>query len=74
VSLACADCDAPHDLDLGPDDGTCIVCGGTLIQDEKERGEVGLRGKVLAQAIVEAVNDGIAKMALARGKAPQGEN
>ena len=35
--LACLDCNALHDFDLGPDDGTCVVCGGKLAEDETER-------------------------------------
>jgi hypothetical protein len=72
TDLACLACGAVHDFDLGPDDGTCIVCGGKLAEDESERELV--QGKGLAEAVVDSVNDGIAKMALARGKAPRGTN
>lgn len=41
-NLACADCKALHDFDLAPDTGTCIVCGGNLVEDETEREEVGV--------------------------------
>lgn len=72
MALACKDCDAPHDLDLGPDDGTCIVCGGALIEDEAERELVG--GTGFNKAVVEAVADGLTAAAVARGKADRGEN
>jgi hypothetical protein len=39
--LACADCDAVHDVNLAPDTGTCVVCGGPLVEDKRERAEVG---------------------------------
>lgn len=39
--LVCSDCDAVHDVDLAPDEGACVVCGGALIEDASERGEVG---------------------------------
>lgn len=71
MALACADCDAPHDFDLGPDDGTCVICGGPLVEDKTERDEVvGGAGK----AIVTAVNDGLIKAAVAAGKVLRGEN
>lgn len=72
MSLACSDCDAPHDFDLGPDDGTCIICGGNLVEDQKERELVG--GKALVNAVVGAVNDGLIAANLIRGKAPHGTN
>jgi hypothetical protein len=72
MSLYCATCDAPHDVDLAPDTGDCVGCGGPLIEDETERELVGPRAQ--AQAMVEAVNDGLAAVAIARGKAPRGVN
>lgn len=71
--LYCASCDAPHDVDLAPDTGECVICGGPLIEDEAERTVVTAR-KGFTDAVVGAVNDGMAKVALARGKAPRGEN
>jgi hypothetical protein len=70
--LACLECGAVHDVDLAPDTGECIVCGGRLAHDETEREAVYGRG--MTEAIVESVNDGIAKMAVARGVAPRGKN
>jgi hypothetical protein len=64
MDLCCADCDAPHDLDLGPDDGTCLICGGPLIEDESERETVGMSFK---KAMVEAVAKGLEKA----GPAPE---
>lgn len=72
-NLACAACGALHDFDLGPDDGTCIVCGGKLIEDEIEREEVeGNKG--FNKGVVDAVTGGLAAVAHIRGKAPKGEN
>lgn len=28
--MTCVNCFAVHDLDRGPDEGTCLDCGGTL--------------------------------------------
>lgn len=70
--LYCASCDAPHDVDLAPDTGECVACGGPLIEDEVERGQVG--PQATARAMVEVVNDGLAAAALARGKATRGVN
>jgi hypothetical protein len=42
--LACKECNAPHDLDMGPDEGVCMICGGDLIEDESERELVGGSG------------------------------
>lgn len=69
--LACSICDAPHDFDLSPDDGTCIICGGALVEDPKEREEV---TSSLQRAVVGAVTDGLAAASIARGKATRGEN
>ena len=69
--LFCASCDAPHDLDMAPDEGTCMICGGPLVEDLAEREEV-VGGA--ARALVTAVNDGLAAAAVARGKASRGEN
>jgi hypothetical protein len=71
--LYCAACDAPHDVALEPDLGVCVICGGKLIEDESERAEA-TSGAKFAQAIVDTVNDGLAKVALVRGKAPRGVN
>lgn len=71
MNLYCAFCDAPHDVDLGPDDGTCMICGGPLIQDEKEREEVAAS---FAKAIVGAVEDGMLKAGFATDKVGRGEN
>lgn len=68
-NLACAVCDAPHDLDMGPDDGTCMICGGDLIEDESERGLVGR--SAFTKTMTEVVAEGMAKAAAARGS---GEN
>lgn len=68
MSLACKDCDAPHDLDMGPDDGTCMICGGDLIEDEKERELVGAGG--FKKNLVEAVATGLEKA----GKVDNGKN
>jgi hypothetical protein len=72
VSLYCSACDAPHDVDLAPDTGECVICGGPLIEDEAERGEVG--PSAVARRLVTTVNDGLAAAALNRGKAPKGQN
>lgn len=69
--LYCAICDAPHDLDMAPDEGTCLICGGSLVEDPNER-ELVTGG--LQRAVVTAVNDGLAAVAVARGKAERGEN
>lgn len=71
MALACADCDVPHDLDMAPDEGTCLVCGGPLVEDKKERAEV---TGGLQKALVTAVNDGLAAAAVARGKVDRGTN
>lgn len=70
--LYCANCKAPHDIDLAPDTGECVICGGPLIEDETERGEVG--PDVVASRMVEAVNDGLMAAVVARGAAPRGAN
>ena len=72
MPLYCASCDMPHDVDLAPDTGECVGCGGPLIEDETERDEVGPSAQ--ARAMVEVVNDGLAATALARGKATRGVN
>jgi hypothetical protein len=70
--LYCASCDAPHDVDLAPDTGECVICGGPLIEDEKERGEVG--PDAVASRMVEVVNDALAGAAVARGTTTRGVN
>lgn len=71
MSLFCKSCKAPHDLDMGPDDGTCMICGDKLVEDE---GEADAVENGAARATVEAVNDGMVKMYAARKRAPHGEN
>lgn len=44
IDLVCRECGAVHDVELAPDTGECIVCGGALIQDETERELVGPQG------------------------------
>lgn len=59
MALACSVCDAPHDFDLTPDDGTCVVCGGALTEDPKERALVCILPKAdkrVAKAILEGVD------------------
>ena len=63
--LACADCGALHDFDLAPDTGTCIVCGGPLVEDAAERELVG--GHAFRNALEEAAAR--ANEALAKSKA-----
>lgn len=36
MALFCIGCGAIHDFDLALDDGTCIVCGDDLVEDENE--------------------------------------
>lgn len=73
MSLYCAGCNAPHDVDLAPDTGECVLCGARLIEDEQERAEV-TSGRGFTQAMVEAANDGLLRVAVARGKAAKGQN
>jgi hypothetical protein len=72
MALYCSSCDMPHDIDLSPDTGECIACGGPLIEDETERGQVG--PSVQAAKLVTAVNDGLLGIAIASGKASRGVN
>ncbi len=60
MPLACSTCDAPHDFDLGPDDGTCVICGGDLIEDVKERKLVGDQG--LQRAMVDTVSEALSRI------------
>jgi hypothetical protein len=71
MNLFCASCNAPHDLDMAPDEGTCLICGGPLVEDLSEREAV--QGG-LGKAVVTAVNDGLAAVAVARGKVNRGQN
>jgi hypothetical protein len=72
MALYCESCDMPHDVELAPDTGECVGCGGPLIEDETERGEVGPRAQ--ARAMVDVVNDGLMAAAIARGKVTRGVN
>ena len=36
MSLYCIACRTDHDYDLMLDDGTCIVCGDQLVEDDEE--------------------------------------
>jgi hypothetical protein len=71
MSIYCSSCGAVHDLDLAPDTGEC-VCGGSLIEGAAERGLVG--PEAMAARVITAVNDGLAGLAIIRGKAPRGVN
>lgn len=62
--LYCAACDAPHDVDLGPDEGTCLICGGPLIEDETERAVVG--PEAFGRRLTTVVADGLTAVALTR--------
>lgn len=64
-ALACAECNAPHDFDLGPDDGTCVICGGPLIEDEQERELVGPKGVV--KNLTDTMAQSLAALDHARG-------
>ena len=66
--MHCSRCAKPHDLDDGPDEGLCLFCGGALVEQDGEN------PNSFAEAVVEAVNDGIAKIHLVRKKAKRGEN
>lgn len=72
MALYCERCDMSHDVELAPDTGECVGCGGPLIEDESERGEVGPQAQ--ARAMVEIVNDGLAAVAIVRGKTSPGRN
>ncbi len=72
--LYCASCDAPHDIDLAPDTGECIICGGPLIEDESERGLVGpsARDNLLRES-VRGIIQKIADVAMLRGTQKEGK-
>ena len=73
--LSCATCDAPHDVDLAPDEGVCIICGGPLVEDESERALVG--PEAFGRRLVTTVSDGLAAAALTRrrlSREPDQEN
>lgn len=70
MDLFCKACNAPHDFDEGPDEGICLICGGPLVEDPEERGIAA----TISEKMVTAVNDGLAAVAVARGKASRGEN
>ena len=71
MNLYCATCDVPHDLDLGPDEGVCLVCGGPLVEDPKERELV--YGSDTQRVIADAGAAAIEKLN-ARRPAPKGAN
>lgn len=71
MSLHCAKCGAPHDFDKAPDTGECGACAGPLVEHAAEAAAVA-EGPVRAMATL--VGDGLAAVAIARGRAPKGVN
>ena len=57
MNLYCKDCNCPHDLDMAPDEGTCLICGSDLIEDPIERELVG--GRAFTRGIVEVVGNAL---------------
>lgn len=72
MGLYCASCDAPHDVDLGVDEGVCMICGEPLIEDDSERPAVG--PSAFGRKLVDAVVAGLAAAQRERTRDPSRED
>lgn len=55
----CSNCDKQHDFDAGPDVGSCLFCGGFLIESASEAINI-------AQNFSQLIQEAYVKLALAR--------
>lgn len=51
----CSSCHMPHDLDLAPDTGSCVSCGGTLVDGGESPVETRARVAELAGDVVRSL-------------------
>ncbi|MBV8068268.1 MAG: hypothetical protein JO270_00085, partial [Acidobacteriaceae bacterium] len=64
MALTCTDCGIEHDLDEAPDIGTCVACGGDLVEDDQPRVDRAARMR-------ELMTETIRNLAAARGVTPE---
>ncbi len=52
--LRCDECGQEHDLDVAPDEGACLGCGGPLVEDDEDASDRDL-GPILEQTATSIV-------------------